>query len=89
VSISHVFAQYREQIFAAFWVTIELTAYSGLGALVLGTLLAAMRLSPVPTLRWLGGGNVTIVRNTPLTLIRLFCSFGLAQTLGITRADPR
>jgi glutamate transport system permease protein len=89
VSISQVFAQYREQIFAAFWVTIKLTAYSGLGALVLGTLLAAMRLSPVPTLRWLGAGYVTIVRNTPLTLILLFCSFGLAQTLGITLANPR
>ena len=69
--------------------TIKLTAYSGLGALVLGTVLAAMRLSPVPMLRWLGAGYVTIVRNTPLTLILLFCSFGLAQELGITLADPK
>jgi His/Glu/Gln/Arg/opine family amino acid ABC transporter permease subunit len=59
-----------------------------LAALIIGTLLAAMRLSPVPMFRWLGAGYVTIVRNTPLTLILLFCSFGLAQTLGITLADP-
>jgi len=89
VEISRIFAEYRDEIFAAFWVTIKLTAYSGLGALVLGTFLAAMRLSPVPMLRWLGSGYVTILRNTPLTLILLFCSFGLSQTLGVTLANPR
>jgi glutamate transport system permease protein len=30
-----------------------------------------------------------VVRNTPLTLIILFCSFGLAQTLGITLVDSK
>ena len=89
MEISRIFAEYRDEIFAAFWVTIKLTAYSGLGALILGTFLAAMRLSPVPMLRWLGSGYVTILRNTPLTLILLFCSFGLSQTLGVTLANPR
>jgi His/Glu/Gln/Arg/opine family amino acid ABC transporter permease subunit len=89
VEISRIFAEYRDEIFAAFWVTIKLTAYSGLGALALGTFLAAMRLSPVPMLRWLGSAYITILRNTPLTLILLFCSFGLSQTLGITLANPR
>ena len=37
----------------------------------------------------IGTGYVNVVRNTPLTLIILFCSFGLSQTLGITLADPR
>jgi glutamate transport system permease protein len=89
VEISRIFAEYRDEIFAAFWVTIKLTAYSGLGALILGTFLAAMRLSPVPMLRWLGSAYVTILRNTPLTLLLLFCSFGLSQTLGIALANPR
>ena len=83
-----IFNQYRDQIFAAFFVTIKLTAYSAVGALVLGTALAAMRLCPVPVLRFLGAGYVNVVRNTPLTLILLFCSFGLSQTLGITLVDP-
>jgi len=83
-----IFNQYRDQIFAAFLVTIKLTAYSAVGALVLGTALAAMRLCPVPVLRFLGAGYVNVVRNTPLTLILLFCSFGLSQTLGITLVDP-
>ncbi|UXA19976.1 amino acid ABC transporter permease [Mycobacterium sp. SMC-4] len=82
-----VFTEYREQIFAAFATTIQLTVYSAIGALVLGTALAAMRLAPVPMLNWLGTSYVNVVRNTPLTLIILFCSFGLAQTMGITLAD--
>ncbi len=82
-----VFTEYRDQIFAAFWVTIKLTLYSGIGSLLLGTALAAMRLAPVPMLNWIGTTYVNIVRNTPLTLIILFCSFGLSQTLGITLAN--
>ncbi len=84
-----IWSSYRNRIFAAFWTTIKLTALSAIGALILGTVLAAMRLSPVPMLNWLGAAYVNTVRNTPLTLIILFCSFGLAQTLGITLADPK
>jgi glutamate transport system substrate-binding protein len=83
---SHILSRYRGQILTAFWTTIKLAAYSALGAVVLGTLLAAMRLSPIPMFRWVGAAYVNVLRNTPLTLILLFCSFGLAQTLGITLA---
>ena len=76
-------------VLGAFWTTIELTALSAIGALVLGTVLAAFRLSPVPMLNWIGTAYVNVVRNTPLTLIVLFCSFGLSQTLGITLVDPK
>ena len=84
-----VFSEYQGRIFEAFWTTIQLTVFSAVGALILGTVLAAMRLSPVPMLNWLGTTYVNIVRNTPLTLIILFCSFGLAQTLGITLVDSQ
>lgn len=80
------FTEYRAEIFAAFWTTIQLTVLSAVGALVIGTALAAMRLAPVPMLNWIGTTYVNVVRNTPLTLIILFCSFGLAQTLGLTLA---
>lgn len=83
-----ILGKYGGLIVKAFWTTIKLTVLSAIGALILGTALAAMRLSPVPMLNWLGATYVNIVRNTPLTLIILFCSFGLAQTLGITLADP-
>ena len=84
-----IFTKYQDQIFEAFWTTIQLTVYSAVGALVLGTVLAAMRLAPVPMLNWIGTSYVNVVRNTPLTLIILFCSFGIAQTLGITLVDPQ
>ncbi|AIY46311.1 amino acid ABC transporter permease [Mycolicibacterium fortuitum] len=81
-----IFTEYRDQIFAAFWITIRLTMYSAIGALILGTVLAAMRLAPVPVLNWLGAIYVNVVRNTPLTLIIIFCSLGVGQTLRITLA---
>lgn len=84
-----IFSEYQDQIFQAFWTTIQLTVYSAVGALIIGTVLAAMRLSPVPMLNWIGTSYVNVVRNTPLTLIILFCSFGLSQTLGITLVDSQ
>lgn len=83
-----IFDEYRDEIFAAFFTTIQLTVYSAVGALILGTVLAAMRLAPVPVMNWLGTAYVNVVRNTPLTLIILFCSFGVGQTLRITLVDP-
>ncbi|WP_456847570.1 amino acid ABC transporter permease [Cellulomonas sp. P5_C6] len=69
---------------AAFWVNIQLTFYAGILALVLGTLLATMRISPVPSLRWAGSTYVTLLRNTPLTIIMVFCVLGLWGQLGFT-----
>ena len=64
------------------WI-LRLTAAAAVGAFVLGVLLAAMRVSPVPVLRAFGTAWVNIFRNTPLTLILLFCGLGLRDTLGI------
>jgi glutamate transport system permease protein len=54
---------------------------------VIGTVLAAMRVSPVPVLRGFGAAWVNVFRNTPLTLIVFFCYFGLFSTLGLSLAD--
>lgn len=82
----NILSQYWGQMLDAFWVTIQLTVLAGIGALVIGTLLAAMRVSPIPVARWFGAAYVTVFRNTPLTLIIVFCSFGLYQTLGVALA---
>lgn len=74
------------QLWPVFWVTIQLTFWSAIGALLLGILLAGMKVSPVPVMRWFATGYVNIVRNTPLTLIVLLCSIGLYQNLGLTLA---
>lgn len=68
-------------VLGAFWMTIKLTVVSALGALVLGTVVAVMRVSPVGVLRAFGTAYVTLVRNTPLTLIVFFCAFGFYITL--------
>lgn len=70
-------------LLGAFWVTVRLTLYSAVGSLVWGTVLAAMRVSPVPLMRGFGTAYVNVVRNIPLTVIIIFTSLGLFQTLGI------
>lgn len=71
-------------LLGAFWMTVKLTFFSGIGSLVWGTLLAAMRVSPVPLMRGFGTAYVNIVRNIPLTVIILFCSLGLADIFHVT-----
>jgi glutamate transport system permease protein len=64
---------------AGFRTTISLTLLAAMGALVLGTLIAAMRVSPVPPLRWAATAYVELVRNTPLTVVFFLVVFGLPQ----------
>lgn len=71
-------------LLGAFWVTVKLTVYSTLGSLIWGTLLAGMRVGPVPLMRGFGTAYVNIVRNIPLTVIIVFASLGLFQTLQVT-----
>ncbi|MFD6368349.1 amino acid ABC transporter permease [Streptomyces roseolus] len=69
--------------------TVQLTFWSALGSLVWGTLLAAMRVGPVPLVRGFATAYVTVVRNIPLTVIIVFTSLGLFQTLGISLGADR
>ena len=62
-----------------FTTTITLTLLAAVGALLLGTLIAAMRVSPVPPLRWAGTAYVQLVRNTPLTVVFFLVVFGLPE----------
>ncbi|WP_128430827.1 amino acid ABC transporter permease [Streptomyces cyaneus] len=71
-------------LLGAFWMTVKLTFFSGIGSLIWGTLLAAMRVSPVPLMRGFGTAYVNIVRNIPLTVIIIFTSLGLADTFRVT-----
>ena len=52
-----------------FRTTLVLALISGVLSLVIGVLLAACRVSPVPVLRALGTTYVELLRNTPLTMI--------------------
>ncbi|MGO1165424.1 MAG: amino acid ABC transporter permease [Janibacter sp.] len=82
-----------EELFTEFdfWGAVQLTLWltlaSAVGALVIGIVVAVMRVSPVPVLRWAGAAYVTLIRNTPLTLIVVFCLLGLRYGMGIGLAD--
>ena len=64
---------------SAFLTTLSLSLLAGVLAVVLGTLLAAMRVSPVLPLRGLATFYVETFRNTPLTVVFFFMIFGLPQ----------
>nr|WP_202416831.1 amino acid ABC transporter permease [Pseudonocardia sp. SID8383] len=55
--------------------TVGLFVVSAIGSLILGTLIAGLRVSPVPVLRSFGSLYVTLLRNTPLTLVLFFFAF--------------
>lgn len=68
-----------------FWVTLQLCLLAAVGALILGTIVVVMRISPVAPLRAVGTAYVTIFRNLPLTVVFFFAAFAL-PALG-TRAE--
>ena len=75
-----ILSRYGPDIVSAFWMTIQLTLWSALGSLVLGTILAVMRVSPVRTLQVLGSLYV-------FSLIGLLTK--LLTDIAYTWVDPR
>jgi glutamate transport system permease protein len=67
--------------------TLILFAGGGLLALVLGIIVGAMRVSPVPVARAFGTLYVNTIRNTPLTLVFFGFAFALPPLLQL-RIDP-
>ena len=49
------------------------------GSLILGTIIATFRVSPVAPLRALGTAWVTLIRNCPLTVVLFFFAFGFPE----------
>ncbi|GGS40200.1 amino acid ABC transporter permease [Actinokineospora fastidiosa] len=67
--------------------TLLLFVFSAAASLVLGTVLAMLRVSPVPVFRAAGTAYVTIVRNTPLTLVFFFFVFAFPLLKIISQDD--
>ncbi|MEP7765258.1 amino acid ABC transporter permease [Sanguibacter sp. 25GB23B1] len=70
------------QYWTGFQMTLFLAVVSGALSLVLGTVLAALRVAPLKSLRVFASIYVEIARNTPLTLVFIFVVFVL-PTLGL------
>ena len=60
---------------AALWGTLVLFFGGAAIAIVLGLIVGAMRVSPIPVARAVGAVYVNWIRNTPLTLVMFFFAF--------------
>ncbi|HUR02810.1 MAG TPA: amino acid ABC transporter permease [Nonomuraea sp.] len=82
--------QYGPDLAVGFLNNVKLSLIIAVFSLIVGTILAAMRVSPTPVLRAAGTAYVNLVRNTPLTLVLAFCYLGLSDTLGLifSTEDP-
>ena len=61
-------------------VTLALTATSGMLALILGTVLGVLRVSPRVILRETAAGYIEFFRNIPILTVLFFMFFGLARS---------
>lgn len=83
---------FDRRISQAAWVTLSLTIYAMIGAIVIGLVLAIMRLSPNPVLKNIAWLYIWIFRGTPVYVQLVF--WGLVSliypvfTLGIPFMDP-
>ncbi|WP_119729424.1 amino acid ABC transporter permease [Thermomonospora amylolytica] len=76
-----------DQILAGFWATIRIAAVTAVLALIIGTFLTALRVSPVPVLSRVGAFTVNLLRNTPLTLVLAICIMAIDTTLKVKFSD--
>ena len=77
-----ILTDHFDQFASGLWVTIRLVLASFVVALVLGTLVAALRVSPSRPLQKVGTVYVEIFRNTPL-LVLLFIAFAGVRRAGL------
>ncbi len=72
-----ILGEFPELFLTGLWLTIQLSILGWIGALVVGTVIALFRVSPIPPLRWLGVAYVEFFRNTPLLVHLFFLWLGL------------
>jgi glutamate transport system permease protein len=67
--------------FGVFWEgflgTVQMCVLAAVGALAIGTLVAVLRVAPLPPVRGIGTAYVTVFRNIPLTVVMFVCAFVL------------
>jgi glutamate transport system permease protein len=68
-----------DEFASGFWVTVRLVVFSFVIAIVVGTLVAALRIAPSKWLQRLGGVYVETFRNVPLLVLLLISYAGLRR----------
>ena len=82
-----VFTDNWDQIFDAMVISLRMMVLASIASLLLGSLLAAMRVSPVPIARAVGTIYIYTVRNTPLLVIMLLLVFAMPQLGFVPRVE--
>ncbi len=82
LALIDVLADHLSEFSSGLWVTVRLVAVSFAIAMVVGTLVAALRIAPSAWLQRLGGVYVELFRNVPL-LVLLFISFAGLRRGGV------
>jgi putative glutamine transport system permease protein len=77
-----VLTDHSDEFLSGFWVTVRLVVFSFAIAMIVGTLVAALRIAPSKWLQRLGGVYVETFRNIPL-LVLLFISFAGLRRAGV------
>lgn len=77
----------KYDVVGAIWMTIQLALLSAIGATVIGTIVAVLRVSPVAALRAVGTSYVNVIRNTPLTVLLVMSVLGFSFILGLSLSD--
>ena len=78
---NNTFAKYIPYFFKGIWYTIVITIFSVLIGIILGTLLALMRLSKNPILHWVAVCYIEFIRGTPQMVQILFVYFGIGYLI--------
>lgn len=80
--LSQMLSDYN--VLSAFWMTVQLTFWGALGALLLGTIITIMRVSPVTVFSKAAAFYTNVILYTPLTLIAFFFAFGVYMKMRIS-----
>lgn len=78
---AELFAQF--DVLSAVRMTLLLSVLSMVGSLILGIIIAVMRVSPISVFQRFAAGWVSLWLNIPLTLIAFFCFFALFLLMGV------
>ena len=77
--------QNLDLFWSGFLRSLGICMWGMVGSLIIGTVIASFRVSPIPSLRWFGTAWVTVIRNCPLTVVLFFFAFGLPE-IGVNRS---
>jgi len=72
-----IILEYPDMFLGGLWLTIQVACWGLIGSLLLGIVIALMRIAPIAPLRWIGVAYVEFFRNTPLLVQLFFFFFGL------------